>query len=148
LRTEVDNIIQIDKLKASLNQIAKEKAEQEQLGSQKLSLVASKKAEIEKLKVRLDQMIQIRNHEYESGNFYYNRFNQRSLELQEERKKYASLVEKYDEILANVCGCTRCRNNQTPNNWADILSTGRNVEKETNTEVLWKTTTVNTPTIH
>jgi hypothetical protein len=132
-----------------LNKIAKEKAEQEHLGSQKLSLAASKRAEIERLKVRLEEMIQSRNHEYQSGNFYYNRFNQRSLELEEERKKYASLKEKYDEILTNVCGCTRCRNNQTPNNWANILSTGRNVEKETNTsEVLWKTTTVNTPTIH
>ncbi len=132
MRGEVDNIIEIDKLKASLNKIDKEKEKQEQRGSQKLNLAASKRIDLEQLKIRLDQMIQSRNHEYDSGNFYYNRFNQRRLELQEERKKYASLREKYDEIMAYVCGCQRCRNNQAPN-WANILNTGRNVEEEMDT---------------
>ena len=80
--------------------------------------------------MRLQQVIRNRDHEYQSGNRFYVRLQQAANELVEEKKKYVNLKEKYDEIMKIVCGCQRCRTNQSPNNWASILDPGRNVDKE------------------
>ena len=118
---EVDSIIQIEKLKALLNKISKEKEVEELRGLLKLNLSKSKRTDIGQLRMRLYQMILDRDQQYESGNYYYNRFQQRQKELHNEKQKYADLKKKNDKIMQNVCGCQRCRNNQTPNNWAYVL---------------------------
>jgi hypothetical protein len=113
-----------------LIQIDQEKKEEEHRGSQKLSLAANKTNVIGKLGMRLQQVIRNRDHEYQSGNRFYVRLQQSRNELVEEKKKYVNLKEKYDEIMKIVCGCQRCRTNQSPNNWAAILEPGRNVDEQ------------------
>ena len=111
-------------------QIDQEKKEEEHRGSQKLSLAANKTNVIGELGMRLQQVIRNRDHEYQSGNRFYVRLQQSRNELVEEKKKYVNLKEIYDEIMKIVCGCQRCRNNQSPNSWTAILGPGRNVDEE------------------
>uniref|UniRef100_A0A0P4XN51 Uncharacterized protein n=1 Tax=Daphnia magna TaxID=35525 RepID=A0A0P4XN51_9CRUS len=114
LKTEMNNIIKIDNLKARLNYLLAQKASQETLNKQQEKLLKDYREQIRLLKLGIEFMISDKEHERQSGIQYVNKLKEINVELANAPKKYANLKAQHDEIMSKYCNCVKCQLNEKP----------------------------------
>ncbi|XP_057381307.1 uncharacterized protein LOC130703869 [Daphnia carinata] len=129
-KVEANNIIKIDNLKATLNDLRAQKENQETVNKQLESIRKDYQEQIRQLKRAKESMIQQAEHERDSGRQYRERLRIARVELADAPKKYATLKARHDEILRGFCNCVQCKSNQQPS--LTSLYAGRSVSEADN----------------